>query len=195
GPSNSSNAGTPLNQDVNTINDPLYIANSGHPGMVLTNTPFNEVNFHSWSRTIKMALEAKLKLRFIDGTCLKPPIKDANYQRYDQSNGPIIYQIERELSNVVQGNLFVSAYFNKMKKFWDKLDNLNGMPVCTCGKMNTCEILDKVLEMESRSKLIQFLMKLNDDFESVRSQILSMDPLPNVNKAYYIVQQVEKQKQ
>ncbi|GJR64392.1 retrovirus-related pol polyprotein from transposon RE1 [Tanacetum coccineum] len=157
GPSNSSNAGTPLNQDVNTINDPLYIANSDHLGMVSTTTPFN-------------------------GIC----------ERYGQSNGPLIYQIERELSDVVQGNLSISAYFNKMKRFWDELYNLNGMPVCTCGKMNTCTcgILDKVLEMESRSKLMQFLMKLNDDFESVRSQILSMDPLPNVNKAYYIVQQI-----
>lgn len=37
-------------------------------------------------------------------------------------------------------------------------------------------------------------MKLNDDFKSVRNQMLSMDPLPNINNAYYIVQQVEKQK-
>ncbi|GKD45704.1 hypothetical protein Tco_1270349, partial [Tanacetum coccineum] len=34
-----------------------------------------------------------------------------------------------------------------------------------------------------------------DEFESVRNQILPVDPLPNINKAYYIVQQVEKQKQ
>ena len=44
-------------------------------------------------------------------------------------------------------------------------------------------------------KLIQFLMKLNDEFESVRSQLLAMDSLHNVNKAYYLVQQIEKQKQ
>ncbi|GKC80235.1 hypothetical protein Tco_1131009, partial [Tanacetum coccineum] len=59
----------------------------------------------------------------------------------------------------------------------------------------TCNLVDKFLKIEGRSKLVQFLMKLNDDYESVRNQILSMDPLPNVNKAYYIVQQVKKQKQ
>ncbi|GJX48961.1 hypothetical protein Tco_0275806 [Tanacetum coccineum] len=48
---------------------------------------------------------------------------------------------------------------------------------------------------ESNSKLIQFLMKLSGGYEFVRSQILAMDPLPSVNKAYYIVQQIEKQKQ
>ncbi|GJT92002.1 probable carboxylesterase 2 [Tanacetum coccineum] len=29
--------------DVNIVNDPLYIASSDHPGMVLTNTPFNDL--------------------------------------------------------------------------------------------------------------------------------------------------------
>ena len=38
-------------------------------------------------------------------------------------------------------------------------------------------------------------MQLNDSYESVRSQTLSMDPLPTVNKAYYIVQLVKVQKQ
>ncbi|GJU58550.1 hypothetical protein Tco_1236316 [Tanacetum coccineum] len=63
------------------------------------------------------------------------------------------------------------------------------MRECTCG------VTEKFLEIDSRSKLIQFLMRLNDYFEAVRNQILSMDPLLNLNKAYYIVQQVEKQKQ
>ncbi|PWA71475.1 hypothetical protein CTI12_AA280540 [Artemisia annua] len=63
------------------------------------------------------------------------------------------------------------------------------MRECTCGTT------EKFLEIDSRSKLMQFLMRLNDDFEAVRNQVLSMDPLPNINKAYYIVQQVEKQKQ
>ncbi|GJZ62688.1 hypothetical protein Tco_0618825 [Tanacetum coccineum] len=38
-------------------------------------------------------------------------------------------------------------------------------------------------------------MKLNNEYESVRSQILAMDLLSTVNKAYYIVKQIEKQKQ
>nr|GEU95505.1 histone-lysine N-methyltransferase family member SUVH9-like [Tanacetum cinerariifolium] len=56
-------------------------------------------------------------------------------------------------------------------------------------------VTKKFLEIDTRSKLMHFLMRLNDDFELVRNQILSMDPLPNLNKAYYIFQQVEKQKQ
>nr|GEU30516.1 hypothetical protein [Tanacetum cinerariifolium] len=59
----------------------------------------------------------------------------------------------------------------------------------------TCVVFDKFLERDSHLKLIQFLMKLNEKYESFRSQILAMGPLPDVNKAYYIVQQIEKQKQ
>nr|GFA20774.1 hypothetical protein [Tanacetum cinerariifolium] len=94
-----------------------------------------------------------------------------------------------------QGNLY--AYFNKLKKCWDELYNLNGVLVCPFGKMQecSCNMVEKFLEIEGRSKLVQFLMKLNDDYELVRNQILVMDSLPNVNKAYYIVQQVEKKKQ
>nr|GEZ41060.1 hypothetical protein [Tanacetum cinerariifolium] len=79
----------------------------------------------------------------------------------------------------------------------DELQNLNGVPVCSCGKTQECScgLVEKFLEIQGRSKLVQFFMKLNDDYESVRNQKLSMDPLLNVNRAYYIVQQVENQKQ
>nr|GEZ32047.1 hypothetical protein [Tanacetum cinerariifolium] len=108
-------------------------------------------------------------------------------ERYSQSNVPLINQIERELINDVQDNLSMTGYFNKMKKFWDELHNLNGMHVFTYGQMNTCTCgnLDKLFEMKSRSKLMHSLMKLNDEFEFVRSQILSMDPLPNEPTAFY----------
>lgn len=55
-------------------------------------------------------------------------------------------------------------------------------------------MIEKFALRDSNSKLIQFLMKLNDEYESVRSQILAMDP-PPTDKAYYIIQQIEKQKQ
>nr|XP_043629779.1 uncharacterized protein LOC122601070 [Erigeron canadensis] len=205
-----------LNSILNSVNDSLFLASSDHPGMMLTNTPFNGGNFFGWSRTIKMALEAKLKLGFIDGTTPKPVVTDGNFgrwtrcdymsaqelwkeigERYGQSNGPLIYQGERELSKVSQGDLSVAAYYNKMKRYWDELTSLNGIPTCVCGKIQecTCGIAKKYQEIESKTKLMQFLMRLNDGFESVRNQIMSMDHLPNINKAYYIVQQVEKQKQ
>ena len=67
--SNITNTSNPQNFDQNPMNnqdssaqimanDPLYLASSDHPGMMLTNTAFNGGNFLGWSRTIKMALGA-----------------------------------------------------------------------------------------------------------------------------------------
>lgn len=44
------------------------------------------------------------------------------------------------------------------------------------------------------NKLIQFLMGLNESYDSIRSQILILDPLPTVNKAYSMVPRIEKQR-
>ncbi|PWA50557.1 hypothetical protein CTI12_AA471620 [Artemisia annua] len=144
----------PVDRNTLNNNDPLYLASSHHPAMVLTNTPFNGNNFLGCSRNIKMALGAKLKLGFINGTCVKPPLNDVNVQRwvrcdymvtcwilnsmvtelsdaflyahsacelwkeiaerYGQSNGPLIYHLERELSKITQGNLSIASFFNKL---------------------------------------------------------------------------------
>ncbi|KAL9675666.1 hypothetical protein QQ045_003870 [Rhodiola kirilowii] len=97
----------------------------------------------------------------------------------------------------MQGNLSVTAYYSKLKKCWDELQYMNGVPACTCGALGkcTCRVLDRMKELESQDKLMQFLANLNGEYDSVKSQILSSDPLPSVSKAYYTVLQVEKQKQ
>ncbi|PWA58271.1 hypothetical protein CTI12_AA392830 [Artemisia annua] len=77
----------------NSINDPLCISNSDNPGMGLTTTPFNGGNFLGWSGNIRMALGAKLKLGFIDGTCMKPALTDVNYHRWIRCDYMVTYWI------------------------------------------------------------------------------------------------------
>lgn len=119
--------------------------------------------------------------------------KDIN-DRYEQSSGTMVYQLERVAMQINQGNLSVSEYFNKMKKVWDELNSINSAPICEC-KSCVCGLVERTQKREDNAKLMQFLMRLNDDYENIRSQIMAMDPLPIVNKAYNMVQQVEKQKQ
>ena len=49
-------------------------------------------------------------------------------------------------------------------------------------------------DVTSFNRLMQFLMGLNDTYNHVRNQILIMDPLPSVNRAYSMVLSVEKQR-
>ncbi|KAL0453991.1 UNVERIFIED_CONTAM: hypothetical protein Slati_1377200 [Sesamum latifolium] len=38
--------------------------------------------------------------------------------RFGVSNGPMVYQLQKEIASATQGTLSVSAYFGKLKKFW-----------------------------------------------------------------------------
>lgn len=50
------------------------------------------------------------------------PWKDLE-ERFNQGNGPLLYQIRYELNNLHQGNDSTSIYFNKLKTIWDNLDS------------------------------------------------------------------------
>lgn len=53
-------------------NDPLIMQNFDNPEMVLVMTLLTDVNFLTWSRSIKRALAAKNKLVFINGGAKEP---------------------------------------------------------------------------------------------------------------------------
>ncbi|KAL2492034.1 Uncharacterized protein Adt_27662 [Abeliophyllum distichum] len=53
----------------------------------------------------------------------------------------------------------------------------------------------EVSDLASFNKLMQFLIGLNDTYDNVRNQVLVMDPLPSVNRAYSLVLRVEKQRE
>ena len=72
------------------------------------------------------------------------------------------------------------------------MSDFSEVPECKCAE--SCEAVKKILANDQRKKLIHFLMHHNDEYESIRGQILLLDPLPNVNKAYAMIQRVEKQR-
>ncbi|KAL0360335.1 UNVERIFIED_CONTAM: hypothetical protein Sradi_3718000 [Sesamum radiatum] len=113
--------------------------------------------------------------------------------RYGRSNGPMVYQIQREISLVSQRDLSLTAYVTKVKKLWNELACLAPTPKCTCGRC-TCGINKAITDRNESSQLIQFLMGLHDSFDSERSQILMQDPLPDLERAFSMVFAVEKQR-
>ncbi|KAL0448170.1 UNVERIFIED_CONTAM: hypothetical protein Slati_1944900 [Sesamum latifolium] len=113
--------------------------------------------------------------------------------RYGRSNGPIIYQIQRELSTVSQGDLSVTTYFTKVKKLWNEFACLVPAPKCSCGSC-TCEIGKMISVQNESTQLMQFLMGLHEVYDNERSQVLMMHPLPDVEKAYAMILSVEKQR-
>lgn len=70
----------------------------------------------------------------------------------------------------------------------DEMDMVLPPVECVC---HARAILDK---REDDRRLVQFLLGLNDGYDHARSQILMIDPLPTVDKAYSMIVQVEDEK-
>uniref|UniRef100_A0A2C9U9D1 Uncharacterized protein n=1 Tax=Manihot esculenta TaxID=3983 RepID=A0A2C9U9D1_MANES len=71
----------------------------------------------------------------------------------------------------------------------DELVNIVSIPPCNYGLQNL------VIEMQNAGHLMQFLMGLNDAFDQVCNQVLLLDQLSTMNKAFLMVLQVESQKE
>ncbi|XP_065856452.1 uncharacterized protein [Euphorbia lathyris] len=110
-------------------------------------------------------------------------------QRYGESNGTLIFQLRKEICSSTQGGMSLVDFFNKMKMMWDEYAILKPIENCTCGESR--KLAQTQIEDE---QLMQFLSGLNAEFDHVRDQILIMEPLPPVNKAFLILSRIEKQR-
>lgn len=79
-------------------------------------------------------------------------------EQYGQMNGPLIYQLKREITVLMQENRTIDAYFNKMKRIWDGLQSTNPTPQCNCGAMKQCKcnLFKRIQDLEARNHLMQF---------------------------------------
>ncbi|XP_074303604.1 uncharacterized protein LOC141638051 [Silene latifolia] len=194
------------------FDDPLYISTTDQPTLKLVDTKFNGHHFLQWKREIYQALVAKNKDGFIYGS-FRLDKKDKNYnhylilescelwpemiERYGQTNALEIYQLKKDLGLITQDNTALIEYYSKLKQAWEDLDSLDPVPFCSCGALDACiyQLLKRILDRETNSKLIQLLMGLNNAFEPVRTTVLSIDHLPPLNKALGLLQKIERQRQ
>lgn len=154
-----------------------------------------ESDWMAWNRTDEMVLtwiinsiSEEIVETFVYPSSARKLWMDLEEQ-FGESNRPQIYQIQRQIESMEQGGLSVVLYYGKLKKLWEELNVLQPIPRCSCSAMKncTCDPSGNMLNIDAQNKLIQFLIGLNDVYDSVRNQILVMDPLPSVNKAYSMV--------
>ncbi|KAL0391010.1 UNVERIFIED_CONTAM: Retrovirus-related Pol polyprotein from transposon RE2 [Sesamum calycinum] len=105
----------------------------------------------------------------------------------------MIYEIRRGIASISQGTLSLTGYFSRFKELWDEIVWLEPPPKCLCGGCS-CDISKVISERMEAHQVMQFLMGLHDSFDGKRSQILMLDPLPNVQKVYAMILRIEKQR-
>lgn len=113
--------------------------------------------------------------------------------RYDQTNGAKLYQIQREINDLSQGTLDITTYYTRMKRLWEELSTLHVKTQCKCSC--SCGAKENVFRAEQERRLIQFLMGLNETYTAVRGNILMMNPLPSLAQTFSLLVQDEKQRE
>jgi len=88
--------------------------------------------------------------------------------RFAQTNGPRVFNLQKDIVELHQGEMSVTDFFTQLKVFWDQLQNLSPFPSCTCGKC-ICHINKRLTDLQVRESIMKFLMGLNDSFSQVRS--------------------------
>ncbi|KAJ4751619.1 Retroelement pol polyprotein-like [Rhynchospora pubera] len=112
--------------------------------------------------------------------------------RFSVGNAPRIHQLKSDIAAAKQQGQSVVTYYTRLKGMWDELSSYIKVPTCTC-KGCTCNLTAVFLKEKEEEKIHQFLMGLEDSiFGTVRSQILGMDPLPNLSRVYSMVVQEER---
>ncbi|XP_019425060.1 PREDICTED: uncharacterized protein LOC109333936 [Lupinus angustifolius] len=99
----------------------------------------------------------------------------------------------QEIHSIRQGDQSVSAFFTYWKTIWEELDALRPLIPCICDVKCRCESMKNNIFYRESEYVICFLKGLNDQYGTIKAQILLMEPLPSMNKCFSLVIQQERQ--
>ncbi|KAF1884101.1 hypothetical protein Lal_00046387 [Lupinus albus] len=102
-------------------------------------------------------------------------------------------ELQETIASIKQGSLTVTNYFTELKIMWDEMDNFRLLPKCCCEIPYSCDALIKGKNHRTKDRVIRFLRGLNDAYASVSSQIMLIEPLPNMSRVFSLIVQQERQ--
>ncbi|XP_019158012.1 PREDICTED: uncharacterized protein LOC109154739 [Ipomoea nil] len=113
-------------------------------------------------------------------------------KRYSQADPHRIVEIQNEIFKNLQGNMTINEYFTKCNGLWEQLNAMRPIPVCECLPRCSCRLLSKIQKDREDDQVIRFLEGLKDEFETIKSGVLVMDPIPTMEKVLNMALKLER---
>ncbi|XP_019199436.1 PREDICTED: uncharacterized protein LOC109193086 isoform X2 [Ipomoea nil] len=110
-------------------------------------------------------------------------------RRFSQGDPHRISQLQDEIYKLNQGNMSVTDYYTKCRTLWEEMSDMRPLPMCKC----SCDLVDIIRKEREEDQVIRFLMGLNEEFSTLKSGVLVIDPLPEVHKVFAMALKVERQ--
>lgn len=114
-------------------------------------------------------------------------------KRFCVVNGPCLQQLRAAIIDCKQAkDQTMEDYYSKLMGIYDELSRLKPLHGCDCGKC-TRDVVGKYAKDRDEEILHQFLIGVNyDKYGGVRSNLLSQQTLPNLDRAYQAFVQKER---
>ncbi|KAL5542133.1 hypothetical protein UlMin_009843 [Ulmus minor] len=97
---------------------PYFLSNKENPGLFMVSAHLIGSNFNSWNRAMSMALVAKNKLCFVDGSIDKPTIDDPVYGSWSRCNSMVMSWIFHSVSKDIAE---IIMYLDNVVDMWSDL--------------------------------------------------------------------------
>ncbi|XP_058746538.1 uncharacterized protein LOC131619465 [Vicia villosa] len=110
-------------------------------------------------------------------------------ERFTKGNHFRFSDLLRDLHSIQQGDRSLSTYFTDLKILWNELEDLRPTPSCSCPTPCICDLAKAVRSYKHMEYVTCFLKGLNDNYHNICTQILLLDPLPTISKAYSLIAQ------
>ncbi|XP_025692632.1 uncharacterized protein [Arachis hypogaea] len=155
--------------------------------------------FEAWERCntfivlwINLSLSSEISESVIWNNVASDLWRDLEH-RYCQGDRFRVAELEEEMYQMRQGELTITTYFTKLKAIWEQLNGFRPIPNCVmCNEDCKCG-LAKMREYREESYTVRFLRGLNEQYSTVRSHIMLMNPIPDINTAFSLLTQQERQ--
>ncbi|XP_072087411.1 uncharacterized protein [Arachis hypogaea] len=143
-----------------------------------------------WSHDMWRALRSKNKVKFLDGSILKPGEGDPNFEAWDRCNNFLLSWINLSLSpEIAKSVMWISSapdLWNDLKRRYSQGD------VFRVGALKE-EFHALKQDYASEEYVVKFLKGLNEQYSNVKSQIMLMKPLPEINTVLSMLTQQEQE--
>ncbi|XP_031097043.1 uncharacterized protein LOC116001300 [Ipomoea triloba] len=186
------------NYNTEKLEYPLFLSSNDNPSAVLVTPPLSgSSNYSSWSNSMQIALEIKNKWGFINGNISTPDLPKGVWEdlerRFSQQDAQRSSVLQNDINNLKQGSLPVNEYYTRARTLWEEMNALRLIPICRCEPRCSCELTDQIRKERDTDQVIRFLQGLNEEYNSLKSNVLVLEPLPEVYKVFVMAEKQERQ--
>ena len=108
----------PFNDPSQNPSSPLYIHPNENPSSILVSPVLSGGNYHSWSRSFRMALISKNKIGFLTGVIPIPTPDDPTYSSWERCNTLLMSWLINSISPSIMQSII---YLDRAIGVWNDL--------------------------------------------------------------------------